>query len=104
MERGPQMANRIEGKAVDKTSIKHFIKLIRAAKPRYLFFIIGILAGIVGTLIQLQVPKMVQPLVNSFGHGSKRWQSCLSYRSLYWFSCCFGYCSNCPWDIWVNQL
>lgn len=69
MERGPQMANRIEGKAVDKTSIKHFIKLIRAAKPRYLFFIIGILAGIVGTLIQLQVPKMVQPLVNSFGHG-----------------------------------
>lgn len=69
MERGPQMANRIEGKAVDKTSIKHFVKLIRAAKPRYLFFIIGILAGIVGTLIQLQVPKMVQPLVNSFGHG-----------------------------------
>ena len=69
MERGPQMANRIEGKAVDKTSIKHFVKLIRAAKPRYLFFVIGIVAGIIGTLIQLQVPKMVQPLVNSFGHG-----------------------------------
>lgn len=63
------MANRVEGKAVDKTSIKHFVKLIRAAKPRYLFFVIGIVAGIIGTLIQLQVPKMVQPLVNSFGHG-----------------------------------
>ena len=37
MERGPQMANRIEGKAVDKTSIKHFVKLIRAAKPRFLY-------------------------------------------------------------------
>lgn len=69
MERGSQLASRVEGKAVDKTSIKHFVKLIRAAKPRYLFFVIGILAGIVGTLIQLQVPKMVQPLVNSFSHG-----------------------------------
>ncbi len=41
MERGPQMANRIEGKAVDKTSIKHFIKLIRAAKPRYFSLSLG---------------------------------------------------------------
>ncbi len=69
MERGSQLASRVEGRAVDKTSIRHFVKLIRAAKPRYLFFVIGILAGIVGTLIQLQVPKMVQPLVNSFSHG-----------------------------------
>lgn len=66
MERGSQPYQHIEKKAVDKTSMKHFIALIRAAKPRYLFFVIGILAGIIGTFIQLQVPKMVQPLVNSF--------------------------------------
>lgn len=68
MEKGP-MTSRVEGKAVDKTSIKHFVSLIRTAKPRYLFFIIGILSGIVGTLVQLQVPKLVQPLVNSFAQG-----------------------------------
>ncbi len=69
MERGSQPYQHIEKKAVDKTSMKHFITLIRAAKPRYLFFVIGILAGIIGTFIQLQVPKMVQPLVNSFSKG-----------------------------------
>lgn len=69
MERGSQPYQHIEKKAVDKTSMKHFIALIRAAKPRYLFFAIGILAGIIGTFIQLQVPKMVQPLVNSFSQG-----------------------------------
>lgn len=56
-------------KRVDKTSLKNFIKLVRNAKPRYLFFILGIAAGIIGTLIQLQVPKMVTPLVNSFSKG-----------------------------------
>lgn len=56
-------------KKVDKTSTKNFIKLIKSAKPRYLFFILGIAAGLIGTLIQLQVPKMITPLVNSFGHG-----------------------------------
>ena len=64
-----KVSNRIEEKKVDKTSIKQFVKLFRVSKPRYHFFNIGILAGIVGTLIQLQIPNMVQPLVNSFGLG-----------------------------------
>ncbi|MGY3730679.1 ABC transporter ATP-binding protein [Lactococcus termiticola] len=50
-------------------SMKNFVKLIRMAKTPYTFFILGIIGGVIGTLIQLQVPKMVQPLVNGFSHG-----------------------------------
>lgn len=73
MERAVSLDNRRtiekEKKPVSKTSMKSFVKLVATAKPRYIFFIIGILAGLAGTLIQLQVPKMVTPLVNSFSHG-----------------------------------
>ena len=65
----PQSRKEKEEMPVSKTSIKHFIKLVAAAKPKYLFFVFGIIAGLTSTLIQLQVPKMVTPLVNSFSKG-----------------------------------
>ncbi|MDR0199216.1 MAG: ABC transporter ATP-binding protein/permease [Streptococcaceae bacterium] len=52
-----------------KLSLAQFFALIRKTKPRYFFFAVGIIAGVIGTLIQLQVPKMVSPLVNGFSHG-----------------------------------
>lgn len=52
-----------------KVSAAGFFKLIGKSKPNYWPFVIGIAAGIVGTSIQLIVPKMIQPLINGFSHG-----------------------------------
>ncbi|MFC4651497.1 ABC transporter ATP-binding protein [Lactococcus nasutitermitis] len=58
------------GKAIkQKISTKGFIKLIRTSKPKYSLFVGGLILGIAGSLIQLQVPKMIQPLINGFSKG-----------------------------------
>lgn len=56
---------------VSKASMGELLKLVKSTKPKYSLFALGLIGGILGALIQLQVPKMVTPLVNSFSKGVK---------------------------------
>ncbi|GAK30964.1 multidrug ABC transporter ATP-binding protein [Weissella oryzae SG25] len=52
-----------------KLSFSGFFKLIGLTKPKYSLFVIGLTAGIIGTILQLIVPKMIRPLIDGFSKG-----------------------------------
>lgn len=52
-----------------KLSFSGFFKLIGLTKPKYSLFVIGLMAGIIGTILQLIVPKMIRPLIDGFSKG-----------------------------------
>lgn len=53
----------------NKIKSKDFLKLIAKSKPKYSYFAIGMLSGIVGAVLQLIVPQMIQPLISGFAQG-----------------------------------
>lgn len=59
--RGP----RIE-KGQNKFSFKDFFKLINRVQPKYWQLIIGVAAGLIGTIANLIVPQLAQRLINNF--------------------------------------
>ncbi|MDR0298833.1 MAG: ABC transporter ATP-binding protein/permease [Streptococcaceae bacterium] len=46
-----------------------FFKLIKNARPRYLLFFIGLIMSILSALTNLQIPKLVVPLINNIKNG-----------------------------------
>ncbi len=53
----------------NKIKSKDFLKLIAKSKPKYSYFAIGMLSGILGAILQLIVPQMIQPLISGFAQG-----------------------------------
>ncbi|GEK29436.1 ABC transporter ATP-binding protein [Furfurilactobacillus siliginis] len=66
MQRRPQAS--ADGKPT-AFSMRQFIQLINAAKPRYLLLIGGMLVGLLATALQLVVPTLAKGLVDQFKHG-----------------------------------
>ena len=52
-----------------KIKSKDFLKLIAKSKPKYSYFAVGMLSGILGAVLQLIVPQMIQPLISGFAQG-----------------------------------
>lgn len=52
-----------------KLSFASFFRLIGLTRPKYSLFVIGLGAGIGGTILQLIVPKMIRPLIDGFSKG-----------------------------------
>ena len=53
----------------EKFKMKDFIGLINIAHPKYFMLVAGVLVGVLGTIIQLFVPKVAQSLINNFSSG-----------------------------------